>query len=187
MIRFLEKVFFNIERSLKNTVIAFRIYGIIFSFCVITFGFLGILPLSRIIKTKLAISKEMQTSYKTLQTNLVTAQQAEKDILENKQRIALLDEYMPQETKVQTYILDFVESIGASGYVLSSFSQETPENTSGQIDLALSLEGVTYPTDMIKNIEVLKRVTQVKSVKISQNDKGMLNVNLLLTIYTLVI
>ena len=187
MIRFLEKTAFNIERNLKNTAIAFRIYSVIFSFCAIVFGFYGILPLSKVVTTKFAISKEMQARYKTMKTNLEYAKQAAADIPENHDRIILLDRYMPQETNVQTYILDFIDSISLSGFALTNFSQQdTSDNAIGQIDISLALEGVTYPTDMVKHIEVLKRVTQIKRVNVYQNGAGIFTINVVLTIYTLV-
>lgn len=186
MIHFLERIVFNIERSLKSTVNAFRIYSVIFSFCAIVFGYYGVLPLSNIIKTKLAISKEMRVLYKTMKNNLENAQREAASISENQTRIVLLDRYMPQETEVQTYILDFVDSVGASGFTLTNFSQDASNSAAGQVDISLSLEGVSYPTEVIKKIEVLKRVTKIKRVNIYQNTEGILTVNVVLTIYNLV-
>ncbi len=187
MIRFLEKTAFNVERNLKNTVIAFRIYGVIFSFCAVVFGLYGILPLSKAITIKLAVSKEMQDRYKTMKINLENAKREAVSISENQSRITLLDRYMPQETNVQTYILDFIDSISLSGFALTNFSQQdVVDNENGQIDISLALEGVAYPTDMVKHIEVLKRVTQIKRVNVYQNNAGVFTINVVLTIYTLV-
>jgi hypothetical protein len=185
VIRFLERIAFSVERNLKNVVVGFRMYSVIFAFCFFIFLLRGISPLTGILREKLAISKQLTASYAVMQKNLENAQQASKDINDNKDQLVLLDRYMPIETNVQTYMLDFIDAVGADGFTLKNFTQDASSGNIGQVDLTIALEGLGYPTELVKNVEMLKRVTQVKRVTVYQNSKGITSINLVITIYTL--
>lgn len=83
-------------------------------------------------------------------------------------------------------MVEFIQSVGDSGFIVKNFAQESGSTAEGKINLRLDLEGNAYPQDLIKQIETLKRVTQVRGISLYQNNNNEVFINLDLTIYTLV-
>lgn len=187
MTNIIERTSTDIERNLKNLSFAFKLYAGAFLISTVVFFIFGIVPLSSVLKTKLNLIKEMTTDMDNLKSNLTYLQQADTDINSNLIYVGYLDKFMPRQTNVQSYMLDFIQSVGANGFTVNSFSEDSTNVAAGQINLIVSLDGSSYPTDLINLIEALKRPTQVSQVLLSHPTPEMSTLNLHLTIYTLLL
>jgi Tfp pilus assembly protein PilO len=175
----------NLDRNLKNVEFSFKFYLGTFIIVLAIFGIFGILPISKNVITKYKLWMEMQQIHTTLQSNLVNLEKVESDLLWNSKAIAQLDAYMPVYTDIQSYLLQFVAAAASSGLEVKGFTQE-PTSGDGRIDISTFLVGRSYPTDLIKKVEDLKRVTQVRDLSVSVGADGEITVNMSLSIYTVI-
>jgi Tfp pilus assembly protein PilO len=187
MMKQLERIYTDLDRWLANSAVAVKLYAIIFALTVVIFGHFGITPLYRVIRKQVALSQEMRSAYKTMQRNLTNLGIAEKDLNENTVYIGYLRKYMPVQTNTQSYMLDFIDATGSSGYQVERFAESETRQNLGQVDLAVSMQGAAYPSDIVEKIEILKRVTQVTSLHLNHLESGGYGIDLMLTIYTLII
>lgn len=174
------------QRELQNANVEFKMHAFIFAVTFFVFFLIGIVPLSTVIRTKILLLSEMQDRYATMQGNIVRLQQAQTALENNKVGINYMDVYMPVETSIQNYILDLIDTVSSSAFIVKGFAQDPSYKIEGQVDLSITLEGNAYPTEIVKKIETLKRVTQVKSVTFLVGDDGQAVINLVLTIYNFV-
>jgi hypothetical protein len=187
MSRYIERIYTDLDRWLANSAVAVKLYAVIFTLTIVIFGYFGIRPLYRVIKQQTALSQEMSSARKTMQGNLTNLGIARTALKENAVYVDHLRRYMPVQTNTQSYMLDFIDAMGTSGYQVGRFSENETKQTVGQVNLDVSLQGAAYPSELIEKIEILKRVTQVTSLRLGFLDSGMYEINLMLTIYTLVI
>ena len=108
------------------------------------------------------------------------------DLVETQNEIILLNAYMPSDNSVQTYMLNFIDTVGRAGFSVVNFSQTAMNLSTGEIGIDALLEGYTYPTDLLNTVESIKRLTSVSKLTFSKNmrssDSGY-SINLYMNIY----
>jgi len=186
MIRFIEKLTSTVNRNLKEASYAFRMYGAIVLFAILVLGFSGIGTVYPLVRAKSALLKETEVLRGSLTSNLANLQRADGDLNNSRLLLGYLDRYLPQGTNVQSYMSEFIQSVSDQGFFVKTFSQNTYKSVQGQIEINIVLEGNAYPTNLIENIEILKRVTQVKRADIDYVGQGGYDISLVVTIYTLI-
>jgi hypothetical protein len=187
MIPIVDRHINDFQRDAKNPAYLLRVSAGVFVITLFIFGMMGIYPLHIILKTKYQLIREMKSVNTIMQNNYIYAAQAEIDLQNHAKEIELLDDYMPVNTNVQNYLLEFVNALSDTGYVVTDVTQHTDTSPNGVISLTINLEGHDYPTEIIKRIEDLKRVSQVKDLKLRYDKEGFTHLTLELSIYTLII
>ncbi|OGC68986.1 hypothetical protein A2415_04275 [candidate division WWE3 bacterium RIFOXYC1_FULL_39_7] len=182
-----EKYFTTFLRSYKNTDFLLKLYGIWLVIVLVVFGFYGIRPLFMTLKEKSSVLAEMQLAKTALNANEAYLKKSRSDLYEYRTNISFLNTFMPLEPEIQTYILDLIGAIGDQGYIMRNFSQSGYADEANTIELHVQMDGASYPSGVIKKIEGLKRITNVKSVDLNRqllSTRVQYKVRLYILIYT---
>lgn len=183
MIKFVNRINTDLIRDLKNPKFAFNFYALLFCILFGLYFLFGELPLIKVVKAKQLLLIDLTNRLEVTQTNINFLETAKEDLANNTAQINLLDKYMPVETGVQEYMVDFIDLASRSGYSVVKFGQVARPSVDDAVELNITLESNTYPTTLLADIEKLQRVTQISRMYMLQRKSGEFNIYLNILIY----
>jgi len=176
------KSFGNIQRYIKFLDESPYFYFYVMLFCVVVFGFLGIIPLTSSIFKKSSALIEGNKVYQDLVKKEQSLKLASEELRSINPYIFYLEAYMPEDINLDDYLVSLTAVSANDGFDIRRLAP-LGDVVNNSLAIQVSFDGYGKITDLVRDVEGLKRVTRITEVEVNRV-KGKDRIDLLLQIFS---
>jgi hypothetical protein len=156
----------NINRLLSNDEVSYRLYMILVVGTFVVIGLFGVIPSTRILFSNISLASDLNKNNSALSSKLGEIKKVEADLNSVGTNAFFLENYLPTNFNIQTYIVDFVFASGESDLVVERVTPINEEK--GIVNLSVTMIGNGSALKLINVLESLNRVSEIQSLSVTK-------------------
>ena len=171
------------RRSLEDKKIYTTLYAVLLVFALVVYGLLGIVPLVQVTRRKLTTLADLKTLNRNLEMKRDSLSDVKDKIDLARAYIYGLDEAVPVQPTVETYMVGLVGSAATTGFKQRSLYVQTFDDES--LELSATFQGSALQlASMLQALEAAERLTVLERFNYTLREETA-NLDMVLKIYYL--